>query len=234
MQNEEKDRLLKVEVLGRIPLLALLGPERLAEVSSHMWVKRYDKGGSVVTKGSSSDALMFLLSGSLQAVDYTEEGKEVGLNLFLPGSFFGELALIDGLPRSASVIAIEMAAVAFLPREHALGLVYGNPVLAEEMLKHFASSIRRLTELRGLLSIPNTQQRLFSLLCQLKRPQQDGQEAISNLPTQRQIAIMINTSRETVSRAIAILEREGIVEKRSRILIVKRPRTLEQLADSER
>lgn len=176
---------------------------------------------------------MFLLAGSLQAVDFTEDGKEIGLNLFAPGTFFGELALIDGLPRSASIIAIEDSAVAYLPKQQALALIYGKPAIAEEMLKHFARSIRTLTTMRGLLAIPNAQQRLFALLCRLKKPLQDGREAITNFPTQKQIAIMINTSRETVSRAIAILERQGVVEKAPHALIVRQPKTLEKLAETD-
>lgn len=228
------DRLLNPEVLGRIPLLAGLNRGELERLATLMQVKRYDKGELVLIKGSVSDALMFLLAGSLQAVDYTEDGKEIGLNLFTAGSFFGELALIDGQPRSASIVAIEKSAVAFLPRQHALALIYGKPAVAEEMLKHFARSIRRLTAWRGLLAIPNAQQRLYALLCQLKQPLRDGREAIPRLPTQRQIAIMINTSRETVSRAIAILERQGVVEKpQPHMLVIRHPRQLERLAANE-
>lgn len=228
------DRLLNPEALQRIPLLAGLQHSELETLAAQMYLKRYAKGEFVLMKGSASDALMFLLSGSLQVVDYTEDGKEIGLNLFAAGSFFGELALIDGLPRSASIVALEDSAVAFLPRQPALALIYGKPVVAEQMMKHFARTIRRLTAWRGLLAIPNAQQRLFALLCQMKQPLRDGREAIPRLPTQRQIAIMINTSRETVSRAIAILERQGVVEKRQpHILIIKHPRVLEQLAASE-
>lgn len=234
MRESQADRLLKPEILARIPLLSSLQPEELQRLADHMWVRRYGKNKQVVAKGGTSEALMFLLSGCLQVVDFTEDGKEIGLNLFLPGAFFGELAVIDGLPRSASIVAIENSAVSFLPKQEAQALIYGNPAIAEEMLKHFARSIRSLTAMRGLLAIPNTQQRLIALLCSLKRPLPDGQEAIPNLPTQRQIAIMINTSRETVSRALASLERQAVVEKHPHRLIIRLPQILEQMAKSER
>ncbi|MFN3884204.1 MAG: cyclic nucleotide-binding domain-containing protein, partial [Rhodocyclaceae bacterium] len=127
------DRLLHPDVLGRISLLAGLDRRELEELATQMQVRRYRKGELVLIKGSASDALMFLLAGSLQAVDYTEDGKEIGLNLFTAGSFFGELSLIDGLPRSATIVAIEDSAVAFLPRRHALVLISGRPAVAEQM-----------------------------------------------------------------------------------------------------
>jgi CRP/FNR family cyclic AMP-dependent transcriptional regulator len=176
----------------------------------------------------------FLLAGRLQAVDYTEDGKEIGLNLFSPGSFFGELTLIDGLPRSASIMAIEASAVAFLPRREALALVYGKPAVAERMLRHFADCIRRLTVMRGLLAIPDVRQRLCALLRLLKQPMGKGQEGVASLPTQRQIAIMINTSRESVSRALASLERQGIIERNRHALVIRQPEELERIVSSDR
>jgi CRP-like cAMP-binding protein len=198
-----------------------------------MWAKRFDKGDLVVIKDSPSDALMFLVTGNLQVVDYTQDGKEIGLNLLHTGCYFGELALIDGLPRSASIIAIETAVVAYLPKKEALGLIYGKPAISERMLKHFAQSIRSLTAYRALLAIPNTHQRLFAMLCQIKVPTGAGQDVIRSLPTQRQIAIMINTSRETVSRALAELQQRGVLKKVDKRFIVIRPHELERLAGIE-
>jgi len=234
MITPSPDRLLKPEVLERIALLSGLSREELIELAGQMKVARYAKGESVVVKGSRGDALMFLLAGRLQAVDYTEDGREIGLNLFSPGSFFGELTLIDGLPRSASVMAIEASAVALLPKKEATALIYGKPAIAEKMLRHFANSIRQLTVMRSLLAIPDVRQRLCALLCSLKQPISNGQEGIARLPSQRQVAIMINTSRETVSRTLALLERQGIIEKTHHVLVVRQPGKLEHLASPER
>lgn len=230
MNQVTTDRLLKPEVLGRIPLLSNLASEELNELAGHMRVRRFGKGDHVVLKGSASDALMFLLAGSLQAVDYTEDGKEIGLNLFFPGNFFGELALIDGKPRSASIVAIEPSVVAFLPQQRALALIYGKPEIAEKMLKHFAAAIRSQTHYRALLAIPNAPRRLYALLCHLRAQRRGGGDVIANIPTQQQIAIMINTSRETVSRTLAELMQMGVLRKKQRTLQIVDAQLLERLA----
>ena len=230
MISEQTDHLLKPDILERIPLLSGLPPEELRRLTQLMRIKRFSKGETVVIKGSDSDALMFLLAGHLQVIDYTEDGKEVGLNLFTPGSFFGELALIDGQPRSASIIAIEPAAVAFLARSFALELIYRNAQIAERMFKHFVRNIRALTIFRSLLAIPNTSQRLYRFLCHMKESSTQEPAMIRNLPTQQQIAIMINTSRETVSRILAELEHRGVLKKERRTLIIIQPQVLEDMA----
>lgn len=233
MSSPTGERLLKPEVLGRMTLLNALAPEELAGLASQMWVDRFGKGEIVLRKESTSDALMFLLTGRLQVVDYTPDGKEIGLNLFSPGSHFGELALIDGQPRSASIMAIEPASVGYLPRDAALQLIYRNPLIAEQMLKHFAASIRNLTIYRSLLAIPQARQRLYTLLNRLQQAERGGRLVVPGLHTERQIAIMINTSRETVSRVLAALQRQGILRKEKRLLLIVDPAALARLAQGE-
>lgn len=229
-----RDRLLKREVLCRLPLLSSLANEELDEIMLQIRVRRYANGEFVIKKGSLADSLMFVLTGSVQVVDYTEDGKEIGLNLIGQGSFFGELGLIDGYPRSADVIALTASSIAFLPKNRALKLIYGNPKNAEIMLRQFADKIRLLTHYRALLALPHAHQRVYALLCQVKKPAAHAGtpdvEVIENLPTQQQMAIMVNTSRETVSRAINELIHLGVLEKNKRLIIVRQPKKLEHLA----
>jgi len=166
---------------------------------------------------------MFLLTGRLQAVDLTEDGREVGLNFLSPGDYFGELSIIDNLPRSASVVACENSLIAGLPRAQALTLFYQTPLVAERLLKRMASSIRNSANYRTILSIPSAFQRVFALLNQFAKTAPGGLVVIEKMPTQQEIAIMVNTSRETVSRAIQILLLKGVVEKDMRRLIVRQP-----------
>lgn len=87
-----------------------------------------------------------------------------------------------------------------------------------------------MSELRGLLSIQSSHQRLFALFCTMKQLGADGREVISNLPSHRQLACTINTSRETVSRAISFLEKEKIMEKQDRSFVIRQPERLAELA----
>ena len=219
--------------LQNIPLLKGVDPATLERMVPAFLFRTIARGGFVLHKGGSGEHLLFLLTGRLQAVDVSEEGREIGLSIIVPGDYFGDLAIIDGLPRSASVIASETSLVAFLPRAQALDLIYNNPLVAERMLKRMASKIRDASTYRAILGIPNAFQRVFALLHQFSKVAPGGLVVIEKMPTQQEIAIMVNTSRETVSRAIHALIQKGVVEKDMRRLIVRLPGALREAVSSE-
>lgn len=221
---------LSLDVLKHIPLLSQASITTLERLSKVVTVRSFARRETVVTKGSKGDALLFLLFGQLQVINVTADGREVGLNLISPGSFFGELAVIDGLPRSATIIALSHSEVAFLPKEHALELFYQEPSAAAMMFAHLARSIRQLSDIRTLLGMQNAYQRVYALLASLTRVSPGGLIQIETLPTQQEIAIMINTSRETVSRALNELMAQGIVEKDMSRLIIRQPARLAEMA----
>lgn len=221
---------LSLDVLKHIPLLLEVPPERLSKLAHCMTVRSFARRATVVGKSSRGDALMFLLFGQLQVVDLSPDGREIGLNLLGPGAFFGELAIIDGLPRSASVIALSHSEVAFLPREQALELFYEEPSVTRMMFAHLARAVRQLSESRALLGMHNAYQRVYGLLANMMRTAPGGLHEIEALPTQQEMAIMINTSRETVSRALNELLAKGIVEKDMGRLIVRKPAQLVEMA----
>jgi CRP-like cAMP-binding protein len=212
--------------LQKIPLLAGLAPEPLAKVAAALQLRKIERGQHAIQKGSAGDHLLFLVSGRLQAVDLTTDGREIGLNFLSAGDYFGELSIIDSLPRSASVIATENSLVALLSRDQALALIYQNPLIAERLLKRMAANIRLAATYRTIIGIPNAFQRVFALLSQFAKIAPGGLVVIDKMPTQQEIAITVNTSRETVSRAVQILIQMGIVEKDLRRLIIRQPDAL--------
>ena len=212
--------------LQNIPLLAGVDAKVLGEMAVSLQFRTLERGGYAVQKGGSGEHLLFVLAGRLQAVDLTEDGREIGLSFLIPGDYFGELSIIDGLPRSASVVASEKSLIALLPRTIALALIHNNPLVSERMFKKMASSIRSAANYRSILGIPSAFQRVFALLNQFAKSAPGGLVVIEKMPTQQEIAIMVNTSRETVSRAIQILLQKGVVEKDLRRLIVRQPEEL--------
>jgi CRP-like cAMP-binding protein len=185
----------------------------------------------VLHKGGSGDGLLFLLSGQLQVVDITEDGRAIGLRMLAPGDFFGEIALINNSTRSASVVATSDVLVAFLPAASALHLFSHSPSVAKQMLKYLAQKIQRDSEFRAVLSINNTARRIYTYLSllQQKKPGEPAQAVVENLPTHQDIANMINTSRETVTRALLTLVQQGIVQKEANRLIILNPDALQKL-----
>ena len=219
--------------LKNIPLLSGVDEVTLKKVASVLQVRTVARGQHILHKGSAGEHLLFLLSGRVQAIDLTEDGREIGLSFLVAGDYFGELSIVDGLPRSASVVACEHSVYALLPRVHALELIHNNPLVAERVLKRFAASIRQASNFRMILGIPNAFQRVYALLEHLSQKGHGGLVVIDKLPTQQEISIMVNTSRETVSRAMQVLLQRGVVEKDLRRLIVRQPDVLrEALATS--
>ena len=212
--------------LQNIPLLAGVDAKVLGEMVVSLQFRTLERGSYAVQKGDVGEHLLFVLTGRLQAVDLTEDGREIGLSFLIPGDYFGELSIIDGLPRSASVVASEKSLIALLPRTAALALIYHNPLVSERMFKQMASSIRSSANYRAILGMPSAFQRVFALLNQFAKSAPGGLVVIEKMPTQQEIAIMVNTSRETVSRAIQILLQKGVVEKDLRRLIVRQPAEL--------
>lgn len=216
--------------LRKIPLFANLTDEEMARVKEELRIRQYNRRDIVLQKGGNGDTLLFLLAGQLQVIDITEDGRAIGLRMLEPGEFFGEIAVINGSTRSASVVALTPVLVALLPRATALHLFSHSPSVANHMLRHLAQKIQRDSEFRALLSIHNTSKRIYTFLGLLKKKENDNMEVVENLPTHQDIANMINTSRETVTRTILTLVNQGIVKKDSHRLIIINPDALQKLA----
>lgn len=211
-------------------IFAKLPDQQLEEVQKAVRLRHLARRDVVCRKDAPADGFYLLFSGQLQVLDIAEDGRETGLNLLKPGAFFGELSVIDDRSRSAHIVAIEQSTVGIVPQADARRLFYHIPEAAEAMMRHLTAMVRSLTEYRVLLAMPNAVQRVFALLNQLGHPMPGGLVVIQNLPKQHEVAIMVNTSRETVSRAIAQLVAQGVLEKDYRRLIVRRPDRLAELA----
>ena len=128
------------------------------------------------------------------------------------------------------MVAIEPSLLAFLPHREARALMYTQPLVAERMLKRMVTKIRLASTYRSILGINNAFQRFYALVFQMARPGPGGLVVIEKLPTQHEIAAMINVSRETVSRALHELLKKGIAEKDLRRLVIRDPEALRRIA----
>ncbi|MGY8526630.1 Crp/Fnr family transcriptional regulator [Paracidovorax citrulli] len=215
-------------------LLRNLDEETIAEVSKHIRYRRFSKREFVVRKGESGTSLLMLISGRLQVIALSEDGREIGLDFVEPNDYFGELSIIDGGPRSASVIATTESVVGFLPKEHAQWLFYHHPSVIEALLRRLCNTIRQASNYRSLLGLTRAYARVYSVLeTAIAKDATNGEQVIESMPNQHAIAIMANVSRETVSRALKALQEAGVVEKQGRRLVVKDSEMLARLARGE-
>lgn len=198
--------------LDSFSLLQGVAPDELAALRLLLTEKAFARREVVLTRGETGPGLGFLLEGRLQGVDFTVDGREVGLYFVEPGDYFGELPVVDGRPGAEFIIAVAKAKVLFLPRERARTLIFSSPEIAEKVMRRLADRVRSVTAQRILLSLPNPFQRLCVQLLQLVP---EGGATITSAPTHQELAIMINTSRETVTRAFQLLQNREILRRES-------------------
>lgn len=201
------------DVLHSMELLRDLPPEQIERLAGLMNERSYARREIVFNKEEPGQFLCFLVEGRLQGVDFTLDGREVGLYFVEAGSYFGEMSVIDGAPRPDYVIAVARSRVAFLPAEEARQLITRAPEIAEKVLQRLVHRLRSVSAQRTLLGMPNPAQRVCAQLMQLVITDASGRRLIVNAPTHQEIAIMINASRETVTRVFQVLQSRGVVAR---------------------
>jgi CRP/FNR family transcriptional regulator, cyclic AMP receptor protein len=200
-------------LLAQLPLLAGLPQVTLAHLAHHSSARLFAKREVVLQKGSEGVALCFLLEGRLQAVDFTMDGREVGLHFVNPGDYFGDIAVIDGEPQPVFVTAVSRSQVLFTPRDLVRPILFANARVAESLTTSLALRLRQTSGQRRILGMSNPVQRVCAQLELLLTPSPDGHFWVRNAPTHQELAIMINASRETVTRVFQVLQSRGVVER---------------------
>ena len=196
----------------------------LGALAAALRVRRFRKAETVFHQGDPGDALFIVASGSVKVVLPSDEGAEPAIVALLgPGEFFGELAILDGAPHSATIVAIEPTETLVLHRDAFLALIDSEPALRRALLASLATEIRRLTghvEDLHFLDLPG---RLASRILRLSvecEPDPDGAIRISWPYTQSELAGMIGGSRQSVNRLLADLAEEGLVRIEHDVLVV--------------
>ncbi len=205
--------MLSIEVIKNFKLFIEIEESVLVQLTKLFYVKSFKRLEYVIRKGDNSKELLFLIRGELQILDLAMSGHEVGIAFVKENDFFGELSVIDGLPRSASVLAMQPSIVAYLPRHVAQQFLFKHPIGSERVLKRLTHSIRSTNQVRTMIATSNSIERVINVLASIGVKKADGTIWIERLPTQNQLATMANLARETVARALAQLKKEGALQQ---------------------
>ncbi len=185
----------------------------------------------VMSKDLPAQELGFLVEGRLQGLDFTVDGRSVGLYFVEPGDYCGELSLVDGKPPSEFVVAAVKSTVAFLDVPTAKELILNNPNLAQAVMTRLATRVRTVMAQRTLLSLASPFQRLCVLLLQLPQAVVAGVIEVDQSPTHQELAIMINASRETVTRSFQLLFLNKVLVREGNALKLIQPDVLKDIAN---
>ncbi len=230
------------QILGQFGLIRSLPRDVLDELSTRMQLREVARRAVVAAKNAPAAELGFLVGGRLQGVDFTVDGRSVGLYFVDPGDFYSELSVIDGKPASEFVVAASNSVVAVLDAATARELIFRFPQLSRDIMLRLASRLRTVTAQRTLLGLPNPFQRLCVLVLQLAQeaPAAGGATqarpdtrvlVVPRVPTHQELAIMINASRETVTRAFQVLFAQGVLLRQGDELRVLNELALRNIAN---
>jgi len=209
--------------LRNVPIFADLEERELQKIAKLGTRQKYKKGNIVVLEQESGAALFVIVSGKVKVVRMDEDGREVILSMFGPGEFFGEMSLLDGMARSASVVATVKSELFMIHRRDFLELLHEYPPVAISLLAELAMRLRKADMQIKSLSLKDAAGRVANVLLMLSDDLgifRKGKVEIEDLPLQQDIANMAGTSRETVSRMLHQFVRDGQVDLRGNRLII--------------
>src|SRR5664279_4218351 len=203
------------EALGRCRLFAGMSKESLAAITQTLRARRFRRGEVLFHEGDPGDALFVVASGAVKVVVPSEEGEEAILATLRRGDFLGELALLDGAPRSASAIALEPTETLTLPRDQFRALVASEPAIRDALLASLAGELRRLTTHVAELHFLDLTGRLAARLARLAEEHgdraSDGSVRLDAPLTQSDLAAMIGATRQSVNKLLGEFEASGLI-----------------------
>lgn len=214
----------QIGLLRRVTIFAHLTHTELEQLARRIAIKRWSAGAIIVGEREEEQALYLVYQGRVKVCLFGENGREMTLATLGAGGFFGELSLIDGHPRSANVVAHDDAVLFVLDREAIDEHLRQHPATMQALLRSLAQRLRQSDNVIANLALHDVNARLTRTLIDIARS--SGERHVDGLmiphrPTQQDLANMVGTCRETVSRTLSSMARRGLVVSRGRTLLLR-------------
>ena len=210
-----------MKYLDRVDLFDGLSDEQAEVLKGRSRIRSFAPNTIVVNEGDDGSSLFVVQSGSLKVFLTDNVGREVTLSLLDPGDYFGELALLDDAPRSASVIALTRSEVLQIPRVAFLALIEAHPACMQIVVRNLVGRIRTLTESVRSLALVDVFGRISRIFDSLA-VEEDGVGIIDRHLTQQDLANMVGASREMVNRILRDMVSGGYVEIEPQRIILRK------------
>ena len=220
--------MIDAQTLSHIPIFQDVAFEALDQLARAIRRRSYHRAEVIFHQGDPGDALHIVRNGRVKVVLPAQTGDEAVLAILGPGDCFGELALIDGEPRSADVVAMEPVETLIIGRQDFRAFFRSNPETAERLLINMARIIRRMNEDIGDLAFLDLPGRLAKKLLELAdlhgEPMPDGRGIEISVPlTQEELAGMIGATRPSVNKVLGYYEDQGAIQRRGRKIAICKP-----------
>lgn len=209
--------------ISRLSLFRNTGPEAQRDIARRLVMRKRSAGTMVIAQDEPTDSLFIIQRGRVKLAIYGEGGRQVTLDVLGAGEFFGELSAIDGGERGVSAVSLEDTTVLVLARDELYAHFKRFPTTAVAFLAEMSQRMRRMNELIANLALRDVSERIARTLVDLARD--DGHEvagcpAIRKRPTQQELANMVGSCRETVSRTLNGFSKKGLIRADGRSLLL--------------
>jgi len=201
------------EFLRTFPLFSDLNDAEIEHIGKRMVIRKFNKNSLIIFEDDVGNSLFVIVRGRVKISHISPDGAEAILAILGRGDFFGELSVIDGLGRSATVTSIDDVELMMLRRNEFMEIMERVPKVAITLLKELAGRIRKSDSHIRSLSLLDARGRVATTLIRLAEDigkVKEGKVVIEELPLQRDLASIAGTSRETISRVVKKFEEEGI------------------------
>lgn len=221
------------EFLSSISFFQGLQTAEIEEISGIVRVRNCSKGEILFLEGDPGNGFYVVVSGRVKIYKESPEGKEIIIHICGPMDHFGQVAVYGGRTFPASAQAISGSTLLFLPRDEFRGKIAGNPDLALSMLASLSLRIRHVTTQLENLALKEVPGRLAAYLLYLQEKQSDS-KTVSLAISRGELASLLGTTPETLSRILARLEDEGFMSVKKRSITIHDNPGLEELASRGR
>ncbi|NUP74622.1 MAG: Crp/Fnr family transcriptional regulator [Sinomonas sp.] len=212
-----------IEVLRRAPLFATLDDEAFRLLTDELMEVDLSRGASVFREGDQGDQMYFIVSGKIKLGRTSPDGRESLLAILGPGELFGEMALFDPAPRTATATAVSETRLAGLKHDALMALLRARPEVSAQLLQALARRLRRTNDSLSDLVFSDVPGRVAKALLDLAdrfgRPATDGVLVAHEL-TQEELAQLVGASRETVNKALAEFVQRGWIRLEARAVVI--------------
>jgi CRP-like cAMP-binding protein len=212
------------EVLRTVPIFSELSDEDITSLARLALRKRYPKDTVVFFENEEGDFFFTILEGRIKVTILGDDGREVILSVLGPGDFFGEMALLDNEPRSATAIAVEESELLSLHRNDFQTVLNDNKSITSALIRVLSARLRRANHQISTLALLDVYGRVARVIVDMAREEgkrlRDGRIAFRRA-THQEIANRIGTTRETVTRMLKDLERQGLIHVEGKEIVVQ-------------
>jgi len=203
------------DFLAYVPIFSELPKETIDKIALAGSRKSYKKDSVILMEEEAGSALFVIISGKVKISRTSNDGREVILSILDESDFFGEMAILDGLSRSATVVAIEESELFIIQRNDFLEMLKQFPEISIALLTELTSRLRVADMKIKALSLKDAEGKVATVILQLADDMgkiKQGVVEIEKLPLQQDLANMAGTSRETISRTLHTFAKKGLVE----------------------